>query len=90
MISTAAVTATMAIKSPPPTPRMLPNRAASKLRVKVLNRLIRAMPRAKLAVVTMPMAASAPIFRLRVVRVISKADRNPHRLAPTKKLKDIT
>ena len=72
------------------TPRMLPNRAASKLRVKVLKRLISAMPTAKLAVVTMPMAASAPIIRLRVVILMRSADTKPQTLAPTKKLMDIT
>ena len=69
---------------------MLPNSAASKLRVKVLKRLMSAMPRAKLAVVTMPIAASAPIVRFRVVMLMRSAERNPHTLAPTKKLMDIT
>ena len=63
---------------------MLPKRAASKSRVKVLYRLMTATPMAKLEVVMMPMAASAPICRFRVVRVMSSAVRNPQMLAPTK------
>ena len=54
-IAAIILTAIMAIKSLFVIPRMLPNNAASKLRVKVLNRLINATPRAKLAVVTIPM-----------------------------------
>ncbi len=42
-------------------PRRLPNRAASKFRVMLRARLMRATPKAKLAVVMMPIAASAPI-----------------------------
>ena len=64
-------------------------RAASKLRVKVRWVLMMAMPRAKLAVVMMPIAASAPMTRFRVVREMRRADRKPQRLAPTKKLIDI-
>ena len=90
MTPVAAVTTAIASKSPSVTPRMLPKRAASKLRVKVLNRLIRAIPKAKLAVVIMPMAASEPIVFLRVVSVISRAEMNPQMLAPIKKLNDIT
>ena len=44
--------------------------------------LIIATPRAKLAVVTMPMAASAPMTLLRVVRDMRRAERKPQMLAP--------
>ena len=74
----------MASRSPSVTPSILPNRAASKSLVKVLKRLMRAMPNARLAVVTMPMAASAPMRAFRVVRVMSMAERKPQRLAPMK------
>ena len=80
----------MAKRSPWLTPKILPNNAASKLRVNVLNRLMRAIPRAKLAVVMIPIAASVPILRLRVVKVIRRADKNPQILAPIKKLNYIT
>ena len=88
-IEAAKVTATTAIRSVFDTPRMLPNRAASKLRVKDPLRLISATPRAKLEVVTMPMAASAPMVRRRVIRLISSAETKPQTLAPRKKLTDI-
>ena len=84
------MTTAIAIRSPWDTPTMSPNRAASKSRVKVLYLLIRAMPRAKLAVVMMPMAASAPICLFLVARVMSRADRNPQIIAPARKLKDKT
>ena len=48
------------------------------------------MPTAKLAVVMIPMAASAPIFRFRVVRLMSMAETKPQTLAPRKKLIDMT
>ena len=84
------LTATTAKRSLSLTARTLPNRAASKLRVKPLNLLIRATPRAKLEVVTIPMAASAPMLRLRAARLISIADTKPQMLAPMKKLMDMT
>ena len=85
-----SVTATMAHRSACVIPSMLPNSAASKLRVKFLNLLMSATPSAKLDVVTMPIAASALMLRLRAARFISIADTNPHRLAPRKKLTDRT
>ena len=51
--------------------------------------LMMAMPRAKLAVVMMPIAASAPMTRFRVVKDMRTAERKPQTLAPTKKLMDI-
>ena len=48
-----------------------------------------AMPRAKLAVVMMPMAASEPMGFLRVVQAMSRAERKPQAVAPMKKLTDI-
>ena len=59
------------------TPRMLPNSAASKLRVKLRVLLMSATPTAKLAVVTMPIAASAPIRRRRATALMSSAAANP-------------
>ena len=85
-----AATMTMAIRSVSLTPKIFPNSAASKLSVKPLKRLMRAIPRAKLAVVMMPMAASALMLRFRVVRLMSTAERKPQRLAPIKKLMDMT
>jgi hypothetical protein len=61
------------------TPRTLPKKAASKFCVKRRFRLIRAMPRAYDAVVTMPMAASAPTRRFRDTPVIISAESAPHR-----------
>ena len=55
----------------------------------MLLRLTMAMPKAKLAVVMIPMAASEPIGFLRVVHAISSADRNPQMVAPMKKLIDM-
>ena len=81
-IAAIILTAIMAIKSLFVIPRMLPNNAASKLRVKVLNRLINATPRAKLAVVTIPIAASALIRLFLAARFISIAETKPHTLAP--------
>ena len=56
------VTTNTTARSAGVTPRMLPNRAASKLVVKLRVLLMSATPSAKLAVVMMPMAASAPIL----------------------------
>ena len=83
------VTKITAIRSALVIPSTLPNKAASKPRVKVLNLLIMAIPRAKLAVVIIHMAASAPIVFFLVAKLISTADMNPHTLAPMKKLIDI-
>ena len=90
MMTANAATTVIASRSPVLTPSMFPNKAASKLLVNVLKRLMRAIPNAKLAVVIIPIAASVPILRLRVVRVINRADKNPQMLAPIKKLNDIT
>ena len=76
--ATATVTTATTIRSTVVTPRMLPNRAASKFRVKLRVLLIRATPTAKEAVVTIPIAASAPIRRRRAVALIASADRKPH------------
>jgi hypothetical protein len=43
---------------------------------------MRMMPIAKLADVIAPMAASAPIDRLRATLLMNRAATNPHRLAP--------
>ena len=83
-------TITIARRSVSVTPSMFPNKAASKLRVKLLKRLMIATPRAKLAVVIIPIAASVPILFFRVVNVINSAERKPHILAPRKKLIHIT
>ena len=83
------VTKITAIRSALVIPSTLPNKAASKPRVKVLNLLIMAIPRAKLAVVIIPMAASAPIVFFLVAKLIRAAEMNPHTLAPMKKLIDI-
>ena len=84
------VTTIIAIRSVSVIPKIFPNNAASKLRVKLLNLLIKATPRAKLAVVTIPIAASALIPRFLVVRFINSAEIKPHRLAPTKKFIEST
>ena len=68
-----------------PTPRMLPNRAASKLGPRRPNTANRARPSANDAVVITPIAASAPIARRRVTPLISSADARPHTPAPRKK-----
>ncbi len=75
--ATPNVTTPTTIRSSVVTPRMLPNRAASKLRVKLRVLLISATPTANEAVVTIPIAASAPIRRRRAVALIASADRNP-------------
>ena len=61
-IITINVTAPIINKSSVVTPRIFPNRTASRFLVNLLIRLISATPRAKLAVVTIPIAASAFIF----------------------------
>ena len=48
------------------------------------------MPPAKLAVVTMPIAASAPMILRRAMRPMSTPEMMPQMPAPTKKLIDIT
>ena len=78
-------TATIANRSVCLIPRMLPDGAASKSRVKFLFLLMSATPSAKLEVVTIPMAACAPMLRQCVVRFIITAESNPHMLAPSKK-----
>ena len=80
--ATAAVTPAIRMMSPRVTPRMLPKSAASKSRVKLRPREISATPKAKLAVVMMPIAASPPIRRRRAVASISSAERKPHNPAP--------
>ena len=59
------------------TPRTLPNRAASKFLVKLPMTEMIAIPIAKLADVTTPIAASAPIVFRRATFWISNADANP-------------
>jgi len=81
--ATRPVTIATAIRSVGVTPSTLPKSAASKFRVKLRVLLIRATPMAKLAVVTIPIAASAPIFLRRAVALMSSAERKPHRPAPT-------
>ncbi len=61
---------------------MLPNSAASKLAPREPKIEIRAMPRAKDAVVMTPIAASAPMRRLREIRLIASAEPSPHTPAP--------
>ena len=80
--ATPTVTSATTSRSSGVTPRMLPNSAASKLRVKLRVLLISATPIAKLAVVTMPIAASAPIRRRRAVALMSSAERKPQSPAP--------
>ena len=65
---------------------MLPNSAASKLRPVPPNTAMRARPRAKLAVVITPMAASEPITRRRVTPLIISADARPQAPAPSRTL----
>ena len=77
--------AMMAHTSVRETPRMLPNRAASKLRPRRPKMANRARPRAKEAVVITPMAASAPMTRRRVTRLIMRPDATPHTPAPRAK-----
>ena len=80
--ATATVTAPTTSRSIGVTPRMLPNSAASKFRVKLRVLLIRATPTAKLAVVTMPIAASAPMRRRRATALMSNADDEPPEPGP--------
>ena len=70
-------------------PSTLPNKAASNPRVNVLNLLMIAIPSAKLAVVIIPIAASAPMVCFLVAKLIRRAEMNPQTLAPIKKLIDI-
>ena len=71
-------------------PRISPKSAASKSRVKVRARLITAMPIAKAAVVTMPIAASPPIWGRREAMLIISTEIAPQTLAPIKKLMPLT
>ena len=73
----------MTMRSPLEMPRTSPKRAASKSRVKVRSRLIRATPTAKAAVVMMPTAASPLIWRRRLVPLIRSTLKAPQIVAPT-------
>jgi hypothetical protein len=81
--ATPIVTTATTMRSSVVTPRMLPNNAASKFRVKLRVLLISATPIAKLAVVMIPIAASAPIRRRRAAALMRSAEKNPHSPAPT-------
>ena len=61
---------------------MLPNSAASKLGPLLPNTVSSTTPSANDAVVITPMAASAPIRRLRVTRLMDNADASPQTPAP--------
>ena len=61
----------------------VPNSAASKFLVKLPMTEMIAIPIAKLAEVTTPIAASAPIVFRRATFWISSADTRPHASAPT-------
>ena len=83
--STAAVSArtpAMTNRSASLMPKISPKRAASKSREKRPWRLIRATPRAKAEVVTMPTAASPPICRRRAAPLMSSTESAPHTVAP--------
>ena len=77
-------TTNIAMTSSVPTPRMLPNRAASKLRPFVPKSANNASPSANDAVVMTPIAASDPITRRRVTPLIMSADATPHTPAPSR------
>ncbi len=62
---------------------MLPNSRASNAGPLVPNRVSRATPSANDAVVTTPIAASAPIRRLRVTALMASAEARPHSPAPS-------
>ena len=68
------------------TPSTLPNSTASGFCPGAPNSWINARPRANEAVVITPMAASDPIDRRRVTRLISSAEARPHNPAPTNRL----
>ena len=88
--NTASVTAVMAMMSTHDTPKTLPNSTASMLLRAWPYRFNSAMPPAKLAVVTIPIAASAPRIFCRAIRPINTPETTPQMPAPTKKLIDIT
>ena len=66
-----------------PTPLMLPNSSASNAGPLVPKRVSSATPRANDEVVTTPIAASAPIRRLRATALMSSADPRPQAPAPS-------
>ena len=75
------LTATMSTVS---TPRTEPNRTASMLFLAWPYLFSKASPRANDAVVTTPMAASAPIRRRRAMRPMMTPEAMPQMPAPTK------
>ena len=64
------------------TPLMLPNSSASKAGPLLPKRVSSATPSAKDAVVTTPIAASAPMRRLRATALMASADASPQSPAP--------
>ena len=62
---------------------MLPNSSGSNAGPLLPKRVSSATPSANDAVVTTPIAASAPIRRLRVTALMARAEASPHTPAPS-------